>query len=105
MQTAVGCAQLEKFPSFVERRRHNFDRLRAALADIEDKVILPVACENSRPASASYRDFIMNEARYSRLTREFPERAEALFEKAEETATNRYAHLLKLKEMFEPDNK
>ena len=60
---------------------------------------------DSKPASASYRDFIMNEARYSRLTREFPERAEALFEKAEETATNRYAHLLKLKEMFEPDNK
>ena len=50
MQAAVGCAQLEKFPSFVERRRHNFDRLRAALADIEDKVILPVACENSRPS-------------------------------------------------------
>ena len=60
---------------------------------------------DSKPASASYRDFIMNEARYSRLTREFPERAEKLFEKAEETATNRYAHLLKLKEMFEPDNK
>ena len=38
---------------------------------------------DSKPASASYRDFIMNEARYSRLTREFPERAEALFEKAE----------------------
>ena len=50
MQTAVGCAQLEKFPSFVERRRHNFDRLRAALADIEDKVILPVPCDNSRPS-------------------------------------------------------
>ena len=50
MQAAVGCAQLEKFPSFVERRKHNFDRLRAALADIEDKVILPVACENSRPS-------------------------------------------------------
>ena len=60
---------------------------------------------DSKPASASYRDFIMNEARYSRLPREFPERAEKLFEKAEETATNRYAHLLKLKEMFEPDNK
>ena len=42
--------QLEKFPSFVERRRHNFDRLRAALADIEDKVILPVPCDNSRPS-------------------------------------------------------
>ena len=50
MQAAVGCAQLEKFPSFVERRKHNFDRLRAALADIEDKVILPVPCENSRPS-------------------------------------------------------
>jgi len=50
MQAAVGCAQLEKFPSFVERRRHNFDRLRAALSDIEDKVILPVPCENSRPS-------------------------------------------------------
>ena len=50
MQAAVGCAQLEKFPSFVERRRHNFDRLRAALADIEDKVILPVPCDNSRPS-------------------------------------------------------
>lgn len=50
MQTAVGCAQLEKFPSFVERRRHNFDRLKAALAPIEDKVILPVPVENSKPS-------------------------------------------------------
>lgn len=50
MQAAVGCAQLEKFPSFVERRRHNFDRLRAALAPIEDKVILPEPCENSNPS-------------------------------------------------------
>ena len=32
MQAAIGCAQLDKFPSFVERRRHNFDRLKAALA-------------------------------------------------------------------------
>ena len=50
MQSAVGCAQLEKFPSFVERRRHNFDRLRAALEGIQDKVILPVPCEGSRPS-------------------------------------------------------
>ena len=47
---AIGCAQLEKFPSFVERRRHNFDRLRAALADCEDKLILPEPCDNSRPS-------------------------------------------------------
>ena len=50
MQAAIGCAQIEKFPSFVERRRHNFDRLRAALAPAEDKLILPVPCENSRPS-------------------------------------------------------
>lgn len=50
MQAAIGCAQLEKFPSFVERRRHNFDRLRAALAELEDKLILPEPCENSRPS-------------------------------------------------------
>lgn len=50
LQAAIGCAQLEKFPSFVERRRHNFDRLRAGLAGCEDKLILPEPCENSRPS-------------------------------------------------------
>ena len=50
MQAAIGCAQLEKFPGFVERRRHNFDRLLAALKPAEDKLILPEACENSRPS-------------------------------------------------------
>lgn len=50
MQAAVGCAQLEKFPSFVEKRRHNFERLRAALSDCEDKLILPEAAENSTPS-------------------------------------------------------
>ncbi len=50
MQAAVGCAQLAKFPVFVEKRRHNFDRLRAALTDVEDKLILPEACPNSKPS-------------------------------------------------------
>ncbi len=50
MQAAIGCAQLDKFPHFVEKRRHNFDRLRAALREVEDKLILPVACENSIPS-------------------------------------------------------
>ena len=39
LQAAIGCAQLEKFPGFVERRRHNFASLRAALMDLEDKLI------------------------------------------------------------------
>lgn len=50
LQAAVGCAQLEKFPSFVERRRHNFDRLKAGLQDFTDKLILPEPCENSLPS-------------------------------------------------------
>ena len=50
MQAAIGCAQLEKFPSFVERRRHNFDRLKAALEEVSDKLILPTPCENSNPS-------------------------------------------------------
>lgn len=50
MQAAIGCAQIEKFPSFVERRRHNFDRLYNGLKDIEDKLILPEAAPASRPS-------------------------------------------------------
>lgn len=50
MQAAIGCAQLEKFPSFVEKRKHNFARLRKALETVEDKLVLPVPCENSDPS-------------------------------------------------------
>lgn len=50
MQAAVGVAQLKKFPSFVDRRRHNFDRLKAALQEVSNKLILPEPCENSIPS-------------------------------------------------------
>lgn len=50
MQAAVGCAQLRKFPDFVERRRRNFERLRAGLDGCKDKLILPEACENAKPS-------------------------------------------------------
>ena len=50
MQAAVGVAQLKKLPSFVERRRHNFARLHAALADMEEFFILPEATENANPS-------------------------------------------------------
>lgn len=50
MQAAIGVAQLKKFPGFVERRIHNFNRLRAGLAELEDKLILPVAENNSKPS-------------------------------------------------------
>ncbi len=50
LQAAVGCAQLKKFPAFIERRRHNFDRLKAALAPAADKLILPEPCAGSTPS-------------------------------------------------------
>lgn len=50
MQAAIGCAQLKKFPEFVERRRYNFERLRSGLRDAGDRLILPEPCENSRPS-------------------------------------------------------
>ena len=50
MQAAIGCAQLEKFPGFVERRKHNFARLLEALRGTEDRLILPEECPNSDPS-------------------------------------------------------
>ena len=50
MQAAVGCAQLKKFPGFVERRRHNFAVLLSGLQDVRDKLILPEPCPGSQPS-------------------------------------------------------
>ena len=50
LQASVGCAQIVKFPSFVERRRHNFDRLWEGLKDCQDKLILPEAAPNAKPS-------------------------------------------------------
>ncbi len=58
---------------------------------------------DSKEGSESYRAFIMNEARYSSLTRAFPERAEELFQRAEDTAKARYNHLVKLQDLYAPD--
>lgn len=50
MQAAIGCAQLEKFPEFVKKRRKNFERLLMGLQDVQDKLILPVAQSDSNPS-------------------------------------------------------
>ena len=50
MQGAIGGEQLKKFPSFIERRRHNWNRLREALMGADDKLILPAAAEHSNPS-------------------------------------------------------
>lgn len=60
MQAAIGCAQLEKFPGFVERRKHNFRRLKEGLLaagaerSITEKLILPEACQNADPSWFGY---------------------------------------------------
>ena len=51
---------------------------------------------DSKEPAGGYQEFLMNEARYSRLTREFPDRAAVLFQKNEDTAKERYEHLKKL---------
>ena len=56
---------------------------------------------DSKAPAGGYQEFLMNEARYSRLTREFPDRANNLFERNEKAAMARYEHLLKLKTMYE----
>ena len=60
----------------------------------------PFTLDSKAPAGG-YRDFIMNEARYSALTRSFPERANVLFEEAEENAKARFEKLEKLQKLYE----
>jgi len=56
---------------------------------------------DSKEPKGGYQEFLLNEARYARLTREFPERAERLFKENEAEAMARYQHLLKLKALHE----
>ncbi len=55
---------------------------------------------DSKEPTASYQDFINNEARYTRLAQAFPERAKELFAKAEESAKAKYERLKKLVEFY-----
>ena len=59
----------------------------------------PFTLDSKAPAGG-YQEFLMNEARYSALTRAFPERAEKLFQENEALAKARYEHLVKLQELY-----
>lgn len=56
MQAAVGCAQLEKLPGFIEARKHNWKLLREGLADLGDTFILP---EPTAKADPSWFGFLL----------------------------------------------
>ncbi|NLL63496.1 MAG: pyruvate:ferredoxin (flavodoxin) oxidoreductase [Ruminococcaceae bacterium] len=65
----------------------------------------PFILDSKLPDTDGYREFLMNEARYSSLTRSFPERAETLFTEAEENAKTRYEHLQKLIALYSLEEK
>lgn len=63
----------------------------------EGKNPLVVDC---KAPTASYKDFVMSEVRYSALARSNPEKAELLFDSAEKSAMDRYEHLVKLQQIY-----
>ena len=54
----------------------------------------------SKAGDGTYQDFLNNEARYTRLIKPFPERAERLFKESEDAAKARFEHLQKLVELY-----
>jgi CDP-6-deoxy-D-xylo-4-hexulose-3-dehydrase len=67
MQAAIGCAQLEKLPGFIDARKKNWRLLRDGLADLSDKFILPEPTENSDP---SWFGFLLTVQENAGFTRE-----------------------------------
>ena len=67
MQAAIGCAQLEKLPGFIEKRKQNWKLLRDGLAGLEDSFVLPEATENSDP---SWFGFLLTVREGVRFTRD-----------------------------------
>lgn len=66
MQAAIGCAQLEKLPRFIEDRKNNWRHLRDGLADLEDIFLLPEASENADPSWFGFLLTVRDEAKIER---------------------------------------
>lgn len=66
MQAAIGCEQLKKFPSFIEKRRHNWSRINDGLKSLSEKLILPEPAENSIPSWFGYLVSIKPQSGYNR---------------------------------------
>jgi len=66
MQAAIGCAQLEKLPNFIEIRKQNWGIIRKGLHDLEDVFILPEASEHSDPSWFGFLLTIRENAGFTR---------------------------------------
>lgn len=66
MQAAIGCAQLDKLPSFIEARKRNWKMLREGLSDLEDVFILPEPTPGSDPSWFGFTLTVREDARFSR---------------------------------------
>jgi CDP-6-deoxy-D-xylo-4-hexulose-3-dehydrase len=66
MQAAIGVAQLEKLPSFIQTRRENWTRMRAALAEHEEYLILPEPTPHSDPSWFGFKLIVRDDAPFSR---------------------------------------
>ncbi len=66
MQAAVGCAQLDKLPEFITKRRQNFQFLHEQLQDLQDVLVLPVASPNSEPSWFGFPILVEENAPFTR---------------------------------------
>lgn len=66
MQAAIGCAQLEKLPAFIEARKRNWQHLRDGLAGLEDDLLLPEPAENADPSWFGFLLTVRPGSRFSR---------------------------------------
>jgi CDP-4-dehydro-6-deoxyglucose reductase, E1 len=66
LQAAIGCAQIEKLPRFIEARQRNWSRLKAGLSGISDKLLLPEATPDSAPSWFGFLMTVKDNAGFSR---------------------------------------
>lgn len=66
MQAAIGCAQLQKLPSFIEKRRMNWQLIRDGIADLQDKLLLPEPEQDSQPSWFGFLLTVKEQAGFSR---------------------------------------
>ena len=66
MQAAVGMAQLEKLPIFIEKRKENFSKIKNELLKYEEFLIMPEATKNSDPSWFGFPITVKENDKFSR---------------------------------------